>query len=394
MTEIVKELPHMPVTDLNPNGYLPNAMLQFTKRLIPGLLCVCFICSAPAAYGQNGMKWINPLSQGRVIHSQGFEVSGFHRLPDEACDKVRIPVWDLSRHSAGLEIRFQTNAPEIRVRYTLNSDRLQMPHMPATGVSGLDLYTRDHGGDWFWVRGSYVFSDTVSYHFRVYPQPHQKQEYKLYLPLYNEVSHLELGFEEGFSLEVIPVGSELPILVYGTSIAQGACASRPGMAWPAILGRQLNSPVINLGFSGNGRLEPEVLEYVAANRVRAFLLDCLPNLVPSAQHTEQEIKSRLAYAVHFLRQKHPDTPIVLVEHAGYADAFADREREQAVSLVNAWSREVYSELQQQGIEKIYLLTREEIGLSMDATVDGTHPTDMGMQQYANAYARLLREILP
>lgn len=165
------------------------------------------------------------------------------------------------------------------------------------------------------------------------------------------------------------------------------------MAWPAIVGRGVRSPVINLGFSGNGRLEQEVLEFIAAVPSKAYVLDCLPNLVPFAGWTGEEIKKGLRHAVNCLKEKHPDTPVLLTEHAGYSEALTDKERDEAVSMVNEWTREVYLDLLRQGVEEIYLLSKEEVDLSMDATVDGTHPTDLGMQQYAAAYIMMLREIL-
>lgn len=342
--------------------------------------------------GQQAIQWIDPLAQENILHSQAFSGIGYTRLPDEAKETVREAVWNLSRHAAGLEIRFHSDAPSIQVRF-IPTGPIQMPHMPATGVSGLDLYTLDEKGNWLWVKGDYSFGDTVKYNFKLKSTESHSRECKLYLPLYNGVKNLELGVEEGYKLTFIPRGDEKPIMVYGTSIAQGACASRPGMAWPAIVGRQLHTPVINLGFSGNGRLEPEVLEFIASVPSSVYVLDCLPNLVPSANWSEEEIKKRIRHAVTFLKERHPDIPILLVEHAGYSDAFTNLERDDAVSLVNQWVQEVYVELLTQGTEEIYLLTKEDIGLSMDATVDGTHPTDWGMQQYADAYTIMLQEIL-
>ncbi len=46
----------------------------------------------------------------------------------------------------------------------------------------------------------------------------------------------------------------------------GGCASRPGTCHPALLGRMLDYPVINLGFSGNGKMEGEVAELLAEHR--------------------------------------------------------------------------------------------------------------------------------
>ena len=71
------------------------------------------------------------------------------RLPDTARDDVRAPVWNLSRHSAGIAIRFTTDSPSVTVLWTLTSDSFAMDHMPSTGVSGVDLYLRTASG-WRW----------------------------------------------------------------------------------------------------------------------------------------------------------------------------------------------------------------------------------------------------
>ena len=243
------------------------------------------------------------------------------------------------------------------------------------------------------MRGSYSFGDTVAYVFRLNLPEKIEREFKLYLPLYNGVKNLEIGVPSATSLKIIPPASEKPLVVYGTSIAQGACASRPGMAWPAIMGRGLDHTVVNLGFSGNGRLEPEVLEHIANTEAAVYILDCLPNLVPSVNWSEEEIKKRMINAVKFLKERHRDTPILLVEHAGYSDRLTDRERDAAVRNVNTWAKEVYQELFSTGITEIYFLSKEEIQLDLDATVDGTHPSDWGMQQIAASYIEILGDIL-
>jgi len=112
-------------------------MMRLHKIL---LTLVCFtVLSAHAQW-----KWLNPLECGfPVIQNQGWteEIGDrYVRLPQRAEGKVRKPVWDLSRNSAGLAIHFFSNAPELKVRYQV-SGPLNMPHMPTTGVSGVDLYS-------------------------------------------------------------------------------------------------------------------------------------------------------------------------------------------------------------------------------------------------------------
>ena len=106
----------------------------------------------------------------------------------------------------------------------------------------------------------------------------------LYLPLYNEVSKLEIGVPTSTSFFFVPTTGESPIILYGTSIAQGACASRPGMAWGNIVSRTLNWPLINLDFSGNGKLETEIISLICEQRPSIVILDCMPNETIAQTH--------------------------------------------------------------------------------------------------------------
>ncbi|WP_186756601.1 SGNH/GDSL hydrolase family protein [Echinicola salinicaeni] len=356
--------------------------------LIPVLLLASFL----SGFAQE-FTWHDPLQTDElVLEGQGFDNIAYNRLPDDAEGKVRKPVWGLSRHAAGLLLRFQSDAAEIRIKYKPGGN-LQMPHMPATGVSGLDLYTKDDTGKWIWVRGKYSFGKEVSYQFITPGSPEDGREYQLYLPLYNHVDSLMIGVEANDQFSFKAKRAEKPVVVYGTSIAQGACASRPGMAWTNIVGRELDQPIINLAFSGNGRLEPELIDYIKTIDAKIFVLDCLPNLGPGGGFTEEVVKAKIVNSVKSLNEQHPNTPILLVEHAGYSDGLVDPVRKKTYTDLNSWTEDIFYELKTQGFENLHLMTYEEIGMGNDDFVDGTHPTDLGMQHYAEAYLKKLRHIL-
>src|SRR5262249_47654418 len=153
-------------------------------------------------------------------------------------------------------------------------------HMPATGVSGLDLYVKTEAGKWHWLAIGRP-SKQSNHVSLVSGLPAGKHEYLLYLPLYNRVSSVEIGLAKDQKLEKAeprPAERQKPIVFWGTSITQGGCASRPGMVHTAILGRRLDRPVINLGFSGNGKMEPEMADLLAELDPAVYVLDCLPNL--------------------------------------------------------------------------------------------------------------------
>lgn len=357
-----------------------------------GVLFLLSIFSLPlVAQNGGGFIWMDPTGAGFQVVEGHAQTHGlerpFDRIPKEMEKEVRDVVWRKSREATGLLIRFRTDAPEIQVRYNVDGVHA-FEHMPATGVSGLDLYAVDGYGGWNWTGGEYRFGDTI--HYRYPNLDATSRVYQLYLPLYNNVEGLSIGVPSGVSFEFLPARTQKRVVVYGTSIAQGGCASRPGMAWTAQLGRMLDIPLVNLGFSSNGMLEKPLLELMARNPAEVFILDCLPNLITLAN---PEIRHRLRYAVSFLQEKRPDVPIVMAEHADAGIGLLDTGLQKRFEEVNALMREVFAELEAAGRKGIYLLSAAAVGLDNECTVDGQHPNDIGMQRYANAYASLIRKVM-
>lgn len=310
----------------------------------------------------------------------------FQRFPANMKEKVREQVWRLSRNSAGLYLEFKTDAGDIEVQYGVENPHA-FQHMPATGVSGVDLYAFDEDKNWQWVRGTYSFKDTITYSYNGIKPENRKtiKTYRLYLPLYNTLEWLKIGVPETSVFEdVKTITEQKPIVVYGTSIVQGGCASRAGMAWPAILGRQLGQPIRNLGFSGNGRLEPEIIDFMAQNQASLFVLDCMANFTLEGSLGAQEAEKRILKAVQDLRDKQPNVPILLVEHAGYSDGEMQPQRKKVYEALNIATQNAYAQLIAQKVKSIYLLEKAEMGLGEDSFVDGTHPNDHGMVKYAAA----------
>lgn len=346
-----------------------------------------------AAYSQTKIhyKWWDPSkSSFSVIEGQGWHIdlaSPYDRFPVKAKDKVRKAVWDLSEESAGLVIRFRSNASDIIVRYGVER-KLDMPHMPSTGVSGVDLYAFSKDGKWEWAGGKYHFGDTIEYHFSSL-KPGERQYY-LYLPLYNKVKWMEIGVPESALMNPLPIRTEKPIVIYGTSITQGGVVSRPGMAWPAILSRKLNIPIINLGFSGNGKLEKPVTSLLTELDAKIYILDGLGNMAGFPVDT---ITERLKTTVKTLRERKPHVPILISEDPHPSIKSLDLRVDSIYKNINKIEDSVFAELKASGMKHIYLLTSDSIGLNIESTVEGLHPNDYGMILYANAYEKIIWKIL-
>ncbi|WP_276481471.1 SGNH/GDSL hydrolase family protein [Paraflavitalea pollutisoli] len=344
----------------------------------------------------DSLQWWQPLRDPAAVIGGRLPAAGgnghYGRLPVSANPRVRREVWRLSQNSAGLYLEFRTDATEITVRYTL-AGNTRFEHMPLTGIAGVDLYAQEANGPWRWAKGKYSFADTVVYRFQQLAATPQAI-YRLYLPLYNAPQWLSIGVATTNNFEVLHPAMEAPVVLYGTSILQGACASRAGLAWTNILGRLLDRPLINLGFSGNGRLEPALLQLMHEVPAAAYVLDCLPNLYDEQLYPDEELLRRIDTAVKTLRNSHPQTPIVLVEHAGGSAAFTlDTLQNRRYQRVNYLLDRAFRSLRKQGVRHLHLLRAAKIRLDADGTVDGTHPNDRGMYAYAEAMNQLLRQAI-
>ncbi len=163
----------------------------------------------------------------------------------------------------------------------------------------------DNDGKWKWVQVTRPAAQEVKAEIIKGLAPGER-EYAAYLPLYNGVQSMSIGVEKSATFEGLKPRDK-PIVFYGTSITHGACASRPGMVHTAILGRKLDMPVVNLGFSGNGRMDQAVGEYLVQIDAAAYVIDCLPNMQPD------QVTEKCAPLVKQLRASKPETPIILVE---------------------------------------------------------------------------------
>ncbi len=324
------------------------------------------------------------------VEGQGFSETAapFDRLPARAEKIVRPPVWGLSRHSAGIAVRFVTDATELQARWKLTSAKLEMPHMPATGVSGLDLYVKGDDGKWRWVvNGKPTAQETTAKLFTGIAAG--TREFLLYLPLYNGVTSVEVGVAA--TTKLAPADARKsglkPIVFWGTSITHGACASRPGMVHTAILGRWLDAPVINLGFSGNGQMEPEVAQLISEIDASAYVIDCLPNLEAAA------VAQRTEPLVAILRKAHPTTPIVLVEDRSYADSHLITSKRTRNLASRAALKGAFDKLKAGDANLSYITGEELLGDDFEGTVDSSHPTDLGFMRQAEAFMKVMGPVL-
>lgn len=340
------------------------------------------------------LRWLAPTN--RLLEINGlpwFQENGgsLSRLPLRLKTTFRKEVWSLAQCPSGGRIRFRTDSSRLAIRLEYGSPP-NMANMHAFGQTGVDLY----------VDGNYLVgavADQEAKGGKIYEPilfdfsslPRQEREITLYLPLYKPVKVLGIGVDEGAKITAAKsFAVAKPVVFYGTSITQGGCASRAGMSYQGILGRQLNLDFVNLGFSGNGLGEPEVARAVAEIDASCYVLDFGAN-----HKTFEAMKAVYAPFLDYIRKEHPATPIVVM-------TLLHTSRENRIpSLGREWPerRRFIADLVQARIQagdkKLYLVDGATLlGPTPDeAFVDGGHPNDLGFYWMAQGLTPTLKKAL-
>ena len=177
-------------------------------------------------------------------------------------------------------------------------------------------------------------------------------------------------------------------MFYGTSITQGASAMRPGMAYSNILSRSLNIETINLGFSGNGKMEKELAEVLSEIDASCYVIDCGGNLTP------QIARERTIPFIRYLKKQKPGVPVLLVEHLIFPTTRFVKETKLRIDSINNAFKTAYTTLKKEGMTGLYYLpAKDQIGDDGEATVDGAHLTDIGFMRMSKQMEQILKVIL-
>ncbi len=343
-----------------------------------------------AAAAPDNVTWHSPWQAPFRVLGMGWRhpQNCFRRMPLQAKWPLPEAVDALAWHTAGIQIRFRTDAARISVRVKLKGAH-GMDHMPATGQCGIDAYIGESGAMTF--AGITRFSradDAYQVTLCNFPAA-ERRTVTLNLPLYQGVDELAIGLPAGSWLSAAPRPAvKRPVVVYGTSITQGGCASRPGMAYTNILSRRIDCEFINLGFSGSGRGEPEVARVIATLPAPAlFLMDNEANVGGL-----ENLKATLPPFLAILRKRWPATPLLVVSRVPFASEAWNAEVRQRRLEARDFQRRTVARLRREGDSRITWIDGGRL-LGRDYTecsVDGVHQTDLGFLRMADRLERPIR----
>ena len=342
---------------------------------------------------KTAIKWYSP-------NEPPFRIAGlawfskdrkYRRLPVRPEYHIRKRVDGLSNYPSGAQIRFQTNSKHLFIRVKL-SNRADMDHMPPSGQCGFDCYA-GHPKKLKYLSTTRFHYSKKTYECLLYEQPRSKKHnLVINFPLYQQVKEVMIGLDpKAKVLPPLPFRYKKPVVIYGTSITQGGCASRPGMSYPNILSRYLNLEIINLGFSGNGRGEPELAKIITGIKdplclVIDFEANCADN---------RRFRKRFPEFIRILRETHRKVPIVTISRIEFTKEFFYGEYRKDRLFKRDFQSKTVNNLRKKGDRLLYfidggtLLGRDQ----NECTVDGVHPTDLGFINIAKSLAPVFKRIL-
>ena len=337
----------------------------------------------------NGVKWID----GKFLPIEGRAFDDvehyYDRLPAGVTTNVNGGVRLMKHHTSGMLFRFKTDSKKLNFKWVPYDGRLAMDHMPSTGVSGIDVYRFDEkAGAWRYAKTGRIWDGKKGGTLSMDWTP--GEACIVNLPLYNGVKSFELGIDPAAKVEALgprKSGIDKPVVFYGTSITHGGCCSRPGLGFVNLVGRDLDVPVVGLGFSGSGVMEFEMSEHLARIDASCYVLDCLWNMCsdPSAKYP-RSVECNYEKFIRNLRAKRPGVPIVMAEQCDvFCGGLNDKDR---------FMKKLYEKLVAEGWTGLVYLPKDEMYTGdYEGTVDGCHPNDLGMMSMSKAFGKAVKTAL-
>lgn len=305
------------------------------------------------------------------------------RMPLDVAKSVSDGVYGLSNHTAGIRLRFRTDSPYIALHVEWNGLG-HMPHMPLSGSSSFDLFALKDNGAQYFVKPFIAPTTATAGYDAVLDVPAKMTDYILNFPLYNSVSKLAIGVSENSGFEApAKYINEKPVVFYGSSITQGGCASRPGNSYQNFLSRAFDIDYINLGFSGNGRAEDKMIDYLANLDMSVFVSDYDHN-APSAEHLENT-----HYKLYQgIRKKHPEIPYIIISKPDY-------KFENDADIRRTVIMDTYAKAIKSGDKNVYFVDGASLFADDEwqaCMVDGCHPNDLGFYRFYKALYPVFNKI--
>jgi hypothetical protein len=344
------------------------------------------LVAALAISSVSAQKWVDATELGIHGHTQKTDKSPYYRFDHTPYEGFSKAIIRYAKASSGLYIVFKTNSSKISARWENVPKRIG-DNMTGISQLGLDLYIKDNGKWRFAAVGRVSILPEKNERTKtlINNLAEGEKECLLYLPGWCELTKLEIGVDKDATIEGLPKPFRHKVIVHGSSITHGASASRPAMNYPALMSRNLGIDFVNFGFSGQCKMQPQFLEFLKSCEADAFVFDAFSN------PTEKQIKERLNNFVEELVKAHPGKPLIFIQSPIDLDSNFDTKKYAARLSLIATSAKMMKALAKKH-KDVYFLDVPNV-LGTDATIDNSHPTDLGFDRFLKAYQPKIAKIL-
>ena len=331
----------------------------------------------------NGVVWVD--GRDLPLESKAFKDTDgcYGRMPRTLSAKVSSGVTAMARQATGHYFIFVTDSPTLAVEWVLEEKQGRDPYIPPQGMYGVDIYCKIDDG-WRFVKNGRLSALDNPVNLTSMNLPGcGMRPIIVYLPTRGIVKSARVGIKAGARLERYQHvnGIAKPVVHYGTSIVHGGCASRPGLCFTSIVGRTVDAPYVNLGFSGCACLDMEMAEALASIDASLYIID------PAWNCSVEMIRKRCEKFLACLHKAHPQTPILLCEGC---------EPDGRLPFNDA-VREVYDRISAEdtSLARVlhYLPAEGMLQKDGESTHDYCHPNDYGSIQMGKVYSKVVSKIL-
>ena len=319
----------------------------------------------------------------------------YHRVEVANVEGISKTEARLLKQASGLAIVFKTNATTISVKAKYGSASGWSSYAPLATTTGFNLFIKDAQGEWTWAS---------SKAHKMMPSPKTldklskpltminglakgEKECMIYLPLYSELTSLEIGVNEGAKIEALPNPFRHNIAVFGSSFTHGSCASGAGLTWPAFLSRATGLHLCSFGMSGNSKLQPYLGDVFGKTKADALICDAFSN--PNTA----TIGKRIRPFIEAVRKNSPNMPIIFLntiyrESRNFIPAYEKREQSR-IEYVEELLKTITKEYK--GV--YFVNVPNQTGTDHITSADGTHPYSYGYHRWAQAIEKPILKIL-
>ena len=334
---------------------------------------------------EEGLTFYSVLNEPFTIYGVKYVDGKFRRLDESVAKATNDGVYFLHANTSGGRVKFKTNSPYVAMNVKLGKI-VQFSHFPLTGFAGLDLYVDGKDGKESYVNTFRPPCEIIDgYEGVIHFGNCDEKEVTINMPLYSNVEQLYIGIKAGSTLQKSEhkYVNDKPIVYYGSSITQGGCASRAGRSYQAIISRDLNCDYINLGFSGSGKAEDVIMNYIASLDMSVFVYDYDHN-APNPEYLEKTHEK----GFNIIRKAHPNLPIIMMPRPNRNFTVEAIRRAKII-------RKTYENAVKNGDKNVYFISSKQLTAlcKNEGTVDDCHPTDFGFYSMAKAIEKVLKKLL-